>query len=178
MGIHNSLTYSLPVTTHNHLPHVSAGAPLCSYEKPYPQSLDEATYSRYQEMICRLKPKELANLKSKLAELSYEMPAKIRQLCNALPKPLEDEKGRPIVCPTCQGSAYLGRIAAFELLEIDGDLRKLIASGGSLTQIKAAARKNKMLYLQEQALQMVMEGITSVQEIIRVTRGAKSKAER
>ncbi|NLF32160.1 MAG: Flp pilus assembly complex ATPase component TadA [Planctomycetes bacterium] len=86
------------------------------------------------------------------------------------PKELTDEKGRPIICPTCQGSGYFGRTAAFELLVLDDELRKLIASGAGLTQIKAAARKNGMLYLQEQALRLVMEGITSVEEVIRVTR--------
>ncbi len=86
------------------------------------------------------------------------------------PKELTDEKGRPIICPTCQGSGYFGRTAAFELLVLDSELRKLIASGAGLTQIKAAARKKGMLYLQEQALRLVMEGITSVEEVIRVTR--------
>ncbi|MFW6145939.1 MAG: GspE/PulE family protein [Planctomycetota bacterium] len=86
------------------------------------------------------------------------------------PKELTDEKGRPIICPTCQGSGYFGRTAAFELMVLDDELRKLIASGAGLTQIKAAARKKGMLYLQEQALRLVMEGITSVEEVIRVTR--------
>lgn len=85
-------------------------------------------------------------------------------------EPLTDEKGRPMICPTCQGSGYYGRTAAFELLVLNSELRKLIASGANLTQIKAAARKNKMLYLQEQALRLVMDGVTSVQEVIRVTR--------
>lgn len=85
-------------------------------------------------------------------------------------QPLTDPKGNPIICATCQGSGYLGRTAAFELLEVNDTLRKLIAGGPSLTEIKGAARKNKMLYLQEQALGLVMQGITSVQEVIRVTR--------
>lgn len=88
-------------------------------------------------------------------------------------KPLTDEKGNPYTCPTCQGSGYLGRTAAFELLEINPELRKLIAGGANLTQIKAAARKQGMLYLQEAALRLVIEGVTSVQEVIRVTRSSK-----
>jgi general secretion pathway protein E len=85
-------------------------------------------------------------------------------------KPLTDEKGNPYTCPTCQGSGYLGRTAAFELLEINSEIRQLISGGANLTQIKSAARKNKMLYLQEQALRLVIEGITSIQEVIRVTK--------
>lgn len=85
-------------------------------------------------------------------------------------KPLTDEKGNPVTCPTCQGSGYFGRTAAFELLEVTEEIRKLVGQGANLTQIKAAARKNRMLYMQEQALRLVMEGITSIQEVIRVTR--------
>ena len=101
-----------------------------------------------------------ANLPADKADKFYRPPT----------QPLTDNKGRPIICPTCQGSGYLGRTAAFELLEVDDKLRKLIAGGASLTEIKGAARRNKMLYLQEQALGLVMQGITSVQEVIRVTR--------
>jgi len=86
------------------------------------------------------------------------------------PKNLTDEKGRPMVCPTCQGSGYLGRTAAFELLILNDDLKQLIASGAGLTRIKAEARKHGMLNLQEQALRLVMEGVTSIEEVIRVTR--------
>ena len=104
-----------------------------------------------------------ANLPTDKAETFYRPPT----------KPLTDEKDRPIVCPTCQGIAYMGRTAVFELLEIDDAVRKLVAGKANLTQIKAAARKNKMLYLQEQAMRLVMEGVTSVQEIIRVSRPDK-----
>jgi type II secretory ATPase GspE/PulE/Tfp pilus assembly ATPase PilB-like protein len=99
-----------------------------------------------------------ANLPTDKVEQFYRPPAN-----------LTDEKGRPIICPTCQGSGYLGRTAAFELLTIDDGLRQLLTAGAGLTKIKAAARKRGMLYLQEQALRLVMEGITSVEEVIRVT---------
>lgn len=87
--------------------------------------------------------------------------------------PLVDEKGQPYTCPTCQGNGYFGRTAVFEFLEITDDIRQLIASGASLTQIQSACRKNKMLYIQEQALRKVVEGVTSIQEVIRVTQQSK-----
>lgn len=86
---------------------------------------------------------------------------------------LVDENGNPRICPACQGSGYVGRTAAFELLVVTDELRQLVAGNASLAQIKAACRKNKMLYLQEQALRKVINGITSIQEIIRVTQAAK-----
>jgi general secretion pathway protein E len=98
------------------------------------------------------------------------LPAGTEKFYRPPTQPLTDAKGNPVTCATCQGSGYLGRTAAFELLEVDDKLRKVIAGGPSLTEIKGAARKNKMLYLQEQALGLVLQGITSVQEVIRVTR--------
>ena len=88
---------------------------------------------------------------------------------------LADEKGRPIVCPSCQNSRYVGRTGVFELLELSDEIRQLIASNASLSQIRAACRKNGMLYLQEQALRKVVSGETSIQEVIRTTQQAKKK---
>jgi type II secretory ATPase GspE/PulE/Tfp pilus assembly ATPase PilB-like protein len=51
----------------------------------------------------------------------------------------------------------------------------MIVGGGSLAQIKAACRKSRMLYLQEQALRRAIEGTTSIQEIIRVWQPEKKK---
>ncbi len=84
-------------------------------------------------------------------------------------KPLTDEKGNPVACVACQGTGYLGRTAVFELLDVTDEVRQLVVSGAPLAQIKAVCRKNRMLYLQEQALQRVIDGITSVQELIRVS---------
>lgn len=85
-------------------------------------------------------------------------------------KPLTDEKGNPITCPTCRGTGYFGRTGAFELMEITDEIRDLVRQSGSLSRIKAACRKNKMLYLQEQAVRKVIEGATSIDEVIRVSK--------
>jgi type II secretory ATPase GspE/PulE/Tfp pilus assembly ATPase PilB-like protein len=84
-----------------------------------------------------------------------------------------DEKGRTFVCPNCQGSGYRGRTAAFELLKLNDEIRKLIIDGATVAQIRAACRKNDMLYLQEQALRKVIEGLTSIEEVVRVFKPKK-----
>jgi type II secretory ATPase GspE/PulE/Tfp pilus assembly ATPase PilB-like protein len=100
---------------------------------------------------------------------------KVQKLYRPPTKPLTDEKNNPISCPTCQGSGYLDRTAIFELLEITDEIRQLIAGGAALAQIKAACRKGRMLYLQEQALRRAIEGVTSIQEMIRVWQPEKKK---
>jgi general secretion pathway protein E len=95
---------------------------------------------------------------------------KIEKFYRTPTKPLTDEKGNPIVCPTCRGTGYYGRTAAFELMDVNDEIRQLVCQSGSLSRIKAACRKNKMLYLQEQALRKVIEGVTSIEEVIRVSK--------
>jgi type II secretory ATPase GspE/PulE/Tfp pilus assembly ATPase PilB-like protein len=84
-----------------------------------------------------------------------------------------DEKGRPIICSACQGNGYFERTGVFELLLITPEIRQAVAGGGNLRDIKTLARKGKMLYLQEQALRKVMAGVTSIQEVLRVSQTTK-----
>jgi len=91
---------------------------------------------------------------------------------------LLNKKGEQIVCETCQGSGYFGRTAIFEILMVTDDVRKLIAGGASINQIKSVCRKGKppMLYLQEQGIRQVMAGVTSINEVIRVTREGQNRS--
>jgi len=115
---------------------------------------------------CKEAYRPARDLLSKL-NLSAE---KIDKFYRTPTEPLTDEKGKPIVCPTCRGTGYYGRTGAFELLEVTDEIRQLVCQDASLSRIKAVCRKNKMLYLQEQALRKVIEGVTSIEEVIRVSK--------
>jgi general secretion pathway protein E len=82
-------------------------------------------------------------------------------------QPILDKKGREIICQRCQGSRYVGRIGVFEVLEISDAIRALISAGKPLKDIKDQARKAKMLYLQEDGLRKVIDGTTSMNEVMR-----------
>jgi len=105
------------------------------------------------------------NLSSKSAVTFYRPPS----------QPLVDKRGNPILCPTCQGTGYLGRTAVFELLVIDDQLRKAIQSGDP-NSVRAAARKCGFKYWQEVAMDKVIAGITSVHEISRVSKEEQPQA--
>jgi type II secretory ATPase GspE/PulE/Tfp pilus assembly ATPase PilB-like protein len=90
-------------------------------------------------------------------------------------QPIYDKQGREIICPTCQGTGHVGRIGIFEVLVIEPEIAKLIAEGATATQIKQAARKKKMLYMQEEGLLKTMEGVTSINEILRALRSSNNK---
>ena len=84
-----------------------------------------------------------------------------------------DKKGNPIICATCQGSGYVGRTGVFEILMIDDALRAAIQSADA-TRIKAAAKKSAVKLWQDVALEKVLAGVTSVHELIRVSKEAES----
>ena len=95
--------------------------------------------------------------------------AKIRQFYRPPTEFEYDKRGKPILCPHCQGTGYYGRTAVFETLFITDVLRDLIRKNAPVNTLRAQARKDRMLYLQEQALRKVIEGTTSIQEVLRVT---------
>jgi len=81
-----------------------------------------------------------------------------------------DRRGREILCNSCQGTGYVGRTAVYELLVVDDAIRALIAEGTTISKIKSVARKSKMYYLMEEALLKVIDGTTSLNEVIRSTK--------
>ncbi len=82
-------------------------------------------------------------------------------------EPMLDKKGRPILCPNCQGSGHFGRIGVFELLVVDDAIREMIRTGQPATNILKQARKNGMREMQDVGIQLVVSGVTSMNEVIR-----------
>ena len=73
-------------------------------------------------------------------------------------------------CPTCGGLGYKGRVGVFELLDLNDRMRDMIRDSTAVTQIKAEARKNGMLYMREEGLRLVVKGLTSVEEMLRIVK--------
>lgn len=76
-------------------------------------------------------------------------------------------------CPICQGIGYFGQTAVFEVMMIDDAGRKILAKG-DLKAALAHARRNKMITMQEAALQKVINGDTTIEELIRVMSPTKN----
>jgi type II secretory ATPase GspE/PulE/Tfp pilus assembly ATPase PilB-like protein len=74
------------------------------------------------------------------------------------------------VCPACGGTGYHGRTGIFELLVMTDPIRALIRDNPNLNAIRAEAVKGGMKYLQEDGLRQVIEGKTSIQELLRVSK--------
>ncbi len=75
-----------------------------------------------------------------------------------------------IGCPKCNGTGYSGRIVIGEIMIVDDDIREMIYSGGHRSpSLKTAAVKKGMVPLKESALRKAAEGITTFDEVMRVT---------
>ena len=108
-----------------------------------------------RRLCARCKEKRLANA-DELEVLGFEPDAQIE---------IHVPKG----CPNCDNSGYRGRIGVYEIMEVSNDVKRIIARGGDADQIKDAALKNGMNTLRMSATRYVLDGITSVSEMIKVS---------
>jgi general secretion pathway protein E/type IV pilus assembly protein PilB len=77
---------------------------------------------------------------------------------------------RPVGCPACRGTGYLGRIGLYELLVTDDDVRDLATTRAPTNEIKKAACRGGMKTLRDDGWEKTLEGVTSVDEVLRVTK--------
>lgn len=90
---------------------------------------------------------------------------KERQLLDHYPGQIYKAKG----CPKCNGLGYQGRIAIFEMLPVDYKVKEMISSNASITSIREYALSQGMTTLLRSMQILVVEGVTTMDEMIRVT---------
>jgi type IV pilus assembly protein PilB len=91
------------------------------------------------------------------------------------PDPKTGELPEP--CSACDGTGYRGRAAVFELIQITDGIKEVMIAGGDAAAIKAKAREEKQLTCQKDALRLVADGTTGLEELQRVfAPPAKKKA--
>ncbi len=81
----------------------------------------------------------------------------------------EIETFRGAGCDHCLGSGHTGRVGIFELMELRDNIRKLIMADEDASVLTKAARDNGMRNLREDGWLKVSQGVTTVDEVIRVT---------
>lgn len=84
-----------------------------------------------------------------------------------LPKNLYRGKG----CKACHGIGYLGRLGIYEIMEINEEMRKVIASSDfTMDKVYAVSRANGMKTMFEDGLEKAIVGVTTIEEVLRVIR--------
>jgi len=77
---------------------------------------------------------------------------------------------QPVGCRDCRHTGFSGRIALYELLVANEDIRLLASAGRHSLEIKETARKGGMMTLRENGWRKVLQGITSVDEVVRMAK--------
>ncbi|WP_203333129.1 GspE/PulE family protein [Planococcus beigongshangi] len=71
-------------------------------------------------------------------------------------------------CPQCNMTGYRGRMAIHEVLIVDEEIKNIINQNGTAAQIREIAVRNKTIFLIDDGLLKVKEGMTTTEEVLRV----------
>src|SRR5881296_995164 len=74
-------------------------------------------------------------------------------------------------CQTCSFTGMKGRVAIYEVMPVSQEIRELILRNAPTAEIREVAQSQGMRSLRQNALQKVLEGVTTVDEVLRVTLG-------
>ena len=96
-------------------------------------------------------------------------PSLIQELGDLIPNGAKFYTGKG--CKECNDSGYMGSEMICEVLNISEDLSSLIAKGASKDAMLAQAKKDGFVGIYENGIQKALDGITSIQEILRVAKG-------
>ncbi len=72
-------------------------------------------------------------------------------------------------CERCNGSGYRGRQGIFELMELNDEIRQLVMKNADASVLTDAARRNGMRSLRDDGWMKIENGVTTVEEVVRVT---------
>lgn len=78
------------------------------------------------------------------------------------------ESFEPVGCPECNHTGYSGRIAIYEIVELDHRIRKMITTGAPVEDIKRVATENGAEFLADNLRELVKRGVTSMDEFNRI----------
>jgi type IV pilus assembly protein PilB len=87
----------------------------------------------------------------------------------------EEEVARGIVlkkgagCETCNNRGYKGRVGLYEVLEMSETLKDMILTGASAIELREQAQKEGMITLRRSGCRKVLDGVTTIEEIVRET---------
>ena len=94
----------------------------------------------------------------------------VRKLCPHCKRQGDDGLWHPVGCEHCSMTGYKGRTGVYELMVVDAGLQTLIHNQASESELIQGARSAGLLSMREDGQRLIDEGITSPEEVLRVTR--------
>ena len=150
----------------------SAEAPLRFY------AIEKAPIAEFREQVTAVLSQRLVRKLCDKCKEPYSPPEEVlTQLglpadkVKSFYRPPGGKEDKKEICRECGGVGYLGQTAIFELMVVGDLLRKTLASTPKIDAIRLAARKSGTKTLQEEGVLMVVRGVTSLPELMRVLKG-------
>ena len=84
--------------------------------------------------------------------------------------PVPEMVYRAVGCATCNWTGYQGRSGIYELITVDDEIRQMVHDAAAEQHIREHASRSGMTSLRRDGMRWVAEGLTSFEEIVRVTR--------
>ena len=100
---------------------------------------------------------------------SYQPTSDELALIGLTPNDVKGELNKEKGCANCRNTGYRGRTAIFEMIPMAKELRKLVYESANEDQIRQAAINNGMVTLRDAGNERVLDGTTSIDEILRST---------
>jgi type IV pilus assembly protein PilB len=119
-------------------------------------AVDCVVAQRLARQLCPNCKKRVALKKATLAEHDIKVRAEI-------------EAYQPVGCKRCKGSGYKGRIGIYSVMEVTEEIKEMIVDLAPEAKIAETARREGMRTLREDGLDKVRAGVTSIEEVVRVT---------
>jgi len=94
----------------------------------------------------------------------------VRRLCPVCRRVDGQGRWHPVGCAECGHTGYKGRTGVYELMALDEPLRALIHARAAEAEVTAAARASGLRPMRDDGDRLVAEGVTSLEELLRVTR--------
>lgn len=92
-----------------------------------------------------------------------------RNLTRPWKAPTPEHACEPVGCLQCRNTGYLGRSGVYEIMTVDGAIEELITADCDLNQLRREAYRQGMMSLRLSGAQKVAAGLTTVEEVMRVT---------
>ncbi|NLX59527.1 MAG: Flp pilus assembly complex ATPase component TadA [Phycisphaerae bacterium] len=101
---------------------------------------------------------------------TYSPPLHLRRLAGSKIEGI-DTFYRGKGCPKCRNTGFQGRIGVYELMAMSDEIRDLVVHGAPLDEIRKAAMAGNMVTLRADGMKKVRAGITTLEEVIRISDG-------
>jgi len=169
MAVHSALTGHIVLAT-LHTNDAAGAIPRLIDMKIEPFLINSSVNAVVAQRLCRKICENCREAVELDAANLEEVKKELDSLPASEPKPEKIQFFKGKGCQTCNDTGYKGRVGIFEVFELTNDLKEIVAKRASGTELNDQAIKNGMVTMRQDGILKSINGITTIEEIWRVTK--------